>query len=132
MPKFSSTQYAQALYDAVTETNPKDHDKVLDSFVKVLAQTGDLGKYEEIEAEYLKLEMKAKGMSAAEITVAQKDIEVNSSLIKELNEMIGTKMEMKKKVDDGIVGGVILRVDDTIIDASVKTQLDNLNKELKQ
>jgi len=128
--KLSSTQYAQALYDAVHETSSKDHDLVLDNFVKVLAQAGDLGKYQEIEKEYKLLEMKEKGISSAEVTTA-KDIEINSGLIKQLNEIIGNKVEVKQKVDEGIVGGVIVRVDDTLIDASVKTQLENLNTQLK-
>ncbi|MBI5530113.1 MAG: ATP synthase F1 subunit delta [Candidatus Doudnabacteria bacterium] len=128
--KFSSQQYAQALYDAVHETSSKDHDVVLDNFVKILAQAGDLNKYPEIEKEYHLLEMKEKGISSAEVTVA-KDIEINSALIGQLNEIIGNKVEVKKKVDEGIVGGVVVRVDDTLIDASIKTQLESLNSELK-
>ena len=42
-----------------------------------------------------------------EVTVA-KDIEINSALINQLNEIIGNKVEIKKKVDEGIVGGVIV------------------------
>ena len=52
MPKLTSAQYAQALYEAVHETNPKEHDLVMDRFVKILAQNGDLGKYDEIDAEF--------------------------------------------------------------------------------
>lgn len=129
--KLTSQQYAQALFDAVRETAAKDHDIVLDNFVKILAQTGDLSKYEEIEREYKLLEMKEKGISEAEVTIAR-DVEINSGLIHQLNEIIGGKVEIKKKVDEGIVGGVIVRVDDTLIDASVKTQLSTLNKELKK
>ncbi len=128
--KFTTTQYAQALYDSVQQVNPKDYDILLDNFVKILAQNGDLGKHAEIEEEYKRLEMKAKGISTAEFTVAA-DMEINSGLVNQLNSIIGTKVEVKKKVDDGIIGGVVVRVDDTLIDASVKTQLENLNKSLK-
>ena len=140
MPKFTAIQYAQALYDSVTETNPKDHDIVLDKFVKILAEHGDLGKYAEIEAEYKRLEMKAKGISEAKVTVAR-DMEINSSLINQLNEIIlsagalakedGNKIELKKQIDENIIGGVVIRVDDTLIDGSVRTQLNNLNQSLK-
>ena len=130
MPKFTSAQYAEALYDSVNQTAPKDHDKVMDNFVKILAQNGDLGKYDEISEAYKIMEMHAKGISQAEVTVA-KDIEINSALINQLNEIVGNKVEIKKKIDSGIVGGVVVRVDDMLIDASVKGQLDKLNKELK-
>ncbi len=126
--KFTSKQYAQALYEAVRET--KDHDKVLDNFVKVLNQNGDLSKHAEIEKEYHLLEMKEQGISEARVTVAS-DLKINSSLINQLNEIVGKKVEIKKQVDEGIVGGVIVRVDDTLIDASIKTQLNNLNRSLK-
>lgn len=144
--KFTSQQYAQALYDAVSQTNPKDHDVVLDNFVKILAQNGELSKHQEIEKEYHILEMKEKGIKQIEITVA-KDIEVNKNIIDELNKVVGAsfsrpqsktggqgqplQVDIKKKVDEGIVGGVIVRVDDTLIDASIKTQLENLNQTLK-
>ena len=128
--KFISQQYAQALYDAVHETNPKDHDVVLDNFVKILARNGDLGKHAEIEKEYKLLEMKEKGISEATVTVA-KDVEINSTIIAELNKVVGNKVEIKKQVDQGIIGGVVVRVDDTLINASVKTQLENLNQRLK-
>ena len=126
--RFTSQQYAQVLYEAVHES--KDHDKVLDNFVSALAQNGDLGKFEEIEAEYKKLELKSKGILSGQATTAQ-EIEINSGLLNELNEIVGSKMEIKKQVDESIVGGVVVRVDDTLIDASVRTQLNNLNSQLK-
>lgn len=128
--KITSSQYAQALFDAVSETAPKDHDKVLDNFVRILAQNGDLGKYDEIDAEYRKLKLESQGVKEAEVTVA-KDSEINSGLIHQLNEIIGKKVEIKKQVDESIIGGVVVRVDDTLIDASVRTQLNNLNNSLK-
>lgn len=128
--RITSQQYAQALYDAVHQTKDGDHDLVLDNFVKILAQNGELSKYGEITEAYRILEMKEKGIANAQVTVA-KDIEINSGLMNQLNKIIGSKMEIKKTVDARIVGGVVVRVDDTLIDASVKTQLSNLNQNLK-
>ena len=126
MPKFTSKDYAQALYEAVHET--KDHDLVLDNFVKVLAANGDLGKQDEIDAEYQRIEKEAKGIKEVNVTFAQ---EHNTKILDDLNKVVNSKAEFKTKLDQGIVGGVIVRVDDTLIDASVKTQLDILNRELK-
>ncbi len=131
MPKITSTQYATALFDAVSETAAHDHDKVLDNFVKILAQNGDLGKYDEIDAEFRKLKLESQGIKEAEVTVA-KDVEFNQTIITELNKAVTGKLEIKKKIDESIIGGVIVKVDDTLIDASVKTQLNNLNNQLKQ
>ena len=128
MPKFTPTDYARALYEAVHET--KDHDIVLNNFVRILAQNGDLGKADEIDTEYRKLKMKDKGISQAQVTVAR-DVQINATIINELNEVVKGKVELKQQIDDRIIGGVVVRVEDTLIDASVKTQLDDLNKNLK-
>src|SRR6185436_9260892 len=96
--KFTSTQYAQALYDAIHETDPKHHDVVLDRFVQILAQNGDLNKHGEIEQEYKKLEMGSKGIKQAEVTVAR-EAELNKGIIDELNKIAGTKLDIKTKVD---------------------------------
>jgi F-type H+-transporting ATPase subunit delta len=128
--KLTSTQYAQALFDAVSETAPQDHDKVLDNFVKILAQNGDLGKYEEIDNEFRKLKLESQGIKEAEVTLA-KEAQMNHTIIEELNKVVKGKLEIKQKIDASIIGGVVVRVDDTLIDASVKTQLKNLNQNLK-
>ena len=128
--KLTSQQYAQALYDSVHETAPETHDLIMDRFVQILAQNGDLNKHSEIETEYKKLESEAKGFRQAEVTVAR-EAELNHQIIDELNKIAGTKLEIKQKVDSGIVGGVIMKVDDTLLDVSVKTQLNNLNQSLK-
>jgi F-type H+-transporting ATPase subunit delta len=130
MPKLSSTQYAQALFDSIQEVNPKDHDLVIDNFANILAQNGDLGKIEDIEAEFKRIEMKEKGIKEMNVTVAR-TTDISHEIIHELNKIAGTKIEIKKKVDEGIVGGMVIRVDDTLIDASVKGQLESLNKSLK-
>lgn len=124
--RLTPKQYATALYEAVHET--KDHDKVLDNFVRVLAQNGDLAKHDEIEQEYKLLEMKEKGIKQVNLTFAQ---EHNPQVLDELNKVINGKAEFKTTIDAGIVGGVVVRVDDTLIDASIKTQLNNLNNALK-
>jgi F-type H+-transporting ATPase subunit delta len=126
MPKLTAKDYAKALYEAIQET--RDHDVVLDNFVKILAQNGDLSKHEQIEEEYKKIEREAKGIKEVHTTFAQQH---NTKILDELNTIVKGKAEFVTQIDEGIVGGVILKVDDTLIDASVKTQLNNLNQNLK-
>jgi len=129
--KFSSKQYAKALFDAVSETAPKDHDAVLDNFVKILSENGDLGKFGEIDKEFRKLKLSSQGIKEAEVTTATK-AEMNNKIVDEINKAVGGKLEINHKVDESLIGGVVVRVDDTLIDASVRTQLNNLNNNLKQ
>ena len=62
-------------------------------------------------------------------TVAQP---LGQEQIVELEQIIGSKLDknidMKINVDPNILGGMILRVDNSIIDGSVKTQLNKIRK----
>ncbi len=127
--KTSAKQYAQALYESIQETNPKDQDKVLDNLVTILSQNGDLNKVEQIEAEYLALQNLEKGVKDVKATFAA---ERNTKILEGLNSVIQGKPQYSSKIKEDIIGGVVVRVDDTLIDGSIKTQLDNLNQELKQ
>ena len=119
--------YAKALFAAVIETAPKDHEKVLDNFVKILKDNGDLEIYDQIEQEYLKLERQEKGIKEAEITTAG-DVQIKKELLEYLNEYAGKKVEIKNKIDQSLIGGVVIRVDDTLMDASIKNSLNNLKE----
>ena len=127
----TAADYAQALFEAVQETKPDDHDKVLDNFVKILADHGHLGLLEKIEEEYRRLERQAKGIREVELTAARTGI-ADKELLKDLNRIVGEKIEVKKKVDEGLIGGVVIRVGDTLIDASVKNSLESLKKKMSQ
>ena len=42
------------------------------------------------------------------------------------------KMEMHYAVDQSIIGGMIIRINDRVVDSSVRTKLDGLKKQLLQ
>jgi F-type H+-transporting ATPase subunit delta len=129
--KFTAKQYAQALYDSLEGTDPKDIDLVLNNFVEVLALNNDVRIFEQIEEEFHKLELAKDGKKLAEVTTAQplsKDSE--RDIIKELNKIVKGDVELKKKIDEKILGGVIIKVDDQLIDASVRGELGKLKNEL--
>lgn len=129
--KFSAKQYAQALYDSLEDTNPKDLDLVLNNFVEVLALNNDIKNYTEIEMEFHKLELEKKGKKLAEVTTATPLGRDNErQIITELNKLVGSDVELKKRIDEKILGGVVIRMDDQLIDASVRGELNDLKKEL--
>jgi F-type H+-transporting ATPase subunit delta len=125
----SATQYARALHEAISETNPKDHDQVLDNFVKVLSEQGDIGRYAEIEAEYKKMSAQAEGIEDVTLITAR-EMPNAESLIKDLNELAGKRLNVTTEVDTSLIGGMLIRAGDTLIDASVKKQLEDLRTSL--
>ncbi len=125
--KLSPKQYAEALFEAAAETAPKDLDIILDRFVKILQANGDLGKFPEIEAEYKNIERGQSGISEGKVTLA---MEHNAKILNDLNKVVSGKAEYNTKIDGGLVGGIVVRVDDTLIDGSVKTMLAQLKTDL--
>ena len=131
--KYSAKQYAQALLDSLHETDPKDTDKVLDNFVKVLAEKNDLRMFDDIASEFHKLELAKKGIKEVEITSAHPiNHENEKEIIHELNKLVKGDFEVKKKIDEKLIGGVVIKVDDKMLDASVRNNLEQLKNNLAE
>ncbi len=129
--KFSAKQYATALIDSLSTTDPKDEGKVLDNFVKVLAENNDLRLFDEIEQEFHKLDLTKQGIRQVEIKSAHPlNKENEKAILEELNKIVKGKIELKKEVDERLIGGVVIRMEDQVIDASVKNQLEQLKDNL--
>lgn len=129
--KYTPRQYAQAFFEALHATRDSDHKKILDNFAAMLAQNGDLGKFTEIEQAFLAHEKTAKGIKTADVTTARKlSSSEEHQLITELNDYLETKVELKQKIDEGILGGVIVQVEDELIDGSIKRNLQDLKNNL--
>lgn len=126
--KYTAQQYAQALYDAISETKPKYHDRVLDNFVRVLAEYGDVGEYDKIEEAYMEVSEKGRGIKSVQITTARTtDAKL---IVRELNEIAGKNPDVRTKIDESLIGGVMIKVDDSLIDASVKNSLNQLKNRM--
>jgi len=51
-------------------------------------------------------------------------------ILQELNKLVKGHYELKKKIDEQLIGGVVIRIDDQMIDASIKNELEELKEEL--
>ena len=81
--------------------------------------------YEELKAE-------AEGSIEAELIMAEKPSKKTvDDLLKSLEKKFNKKIEGKIVIDKNIIGGTKIIVGDSVIDASVKSQLDNLAFTLK-
>ena len=55
-----------------------------------------------------------------------------ADLQKTLEKSIGKDTKLDLKVDPSLLGGIKLRIENTYLDASIKTKMDNLRRELLQ
>ena len=64
--------------------------------------------------------------SASELKDSQQ-----AALIRQLETTTGKKVSLNLTVDDGLVGGMIVRLGSTVYDGSVRGQLDSLSRQLQ-
>lgn len=92
--------------------------------MRVLARNGDAVKKNQIIEEAEKEYFRKEGISKV---VAETAGEAPSSIKKDIEEALHKKVDLVSSVNPGIIGGIKILIDDeTLIDASVKTQLNKL------
>ena len=97
------------------------------NLIKVLVEYGRLSILPAITSAFEELKAQDEGVLDAQIIAAAKisDKEVKD-LVKRLETKFGKKITASVTVDPEIIGGIKIVVGDTVIDASVKGQLQNL------
>ncbi len=79
------------------------------------------------EQEYVELANEARGIVTAHVTTAVELSEQEEAEIKvKLAQMTGKSVNLEKIVAPEIIGGVLVRIGDTVIDGSIQGQLDAL------
>ena len=102
------------------------------NLIKLLVEYKRLSILSEIALLFEELKAKDEGVIEAEIIMAdQPDKKMVENLLKSLEKRFNKKIEGKVVIDKSIVGGTKIIVGDTVIDASVRGQLDNLAYTLK-
>ena len=102
------------------------------NLVKLLVEYGRLNMLPEIASNYEELKALEEGVLEAEIIAAAALDEAQvKNLLSHLQKKFGKKIEASVKVDPEILGGIKIVVGDTVIDASVRGQLQSLAYTLK-
>ena len=114
--KFNNKQYAQALYEALQDTAPKDQDTVIENFVQILKSHNALAEYENIIIAYETFEREQKGITEVEISTANPSTKINQSLINDLNKVISEETETSNKNESEITAEIFsLKLTDNAI-----------------
>jgi len=97
--------------------------------VLLMAQKDRLGTLREFASEFERFVDYRLGVIKAEITTATEiDEETVEKIRSKIEEVFGKKAEVSVKLDPSLIGGFVVRVADKVLDASIKTQLENLKK----
>ena len=122
-PEMSKLQKGKLIIDVMG----KNLDEQQQNLVRLMAENGRLmlmpDVLDQFEVARAKAENKidAQVISAFELTAEQTD-----ELVKTLKNKLGCDITLTTTVDESLIGGVVIKAGDTIIDASMKSQLDSL------
>jgi len=102
--------------------------------VSMLVAKGRLAMMEYISDEYQQLLDSYRGVEGAEVaevvTAIPLDDEDRLKIGQRITDMVGRPVVLKPRVDPGVIGGIIIRVGDKLIDGSIRSKLAALRKEL--
>jgi len=125
-PKVPFNLKAELINQKLVKTN----DLVL-NLCYLLISKGKLKNIEQISDEYDKVVDNFRGIKHATVTTA---VPVNDAekqkIAGQLEKITGKKVTIKLQVDSSILGGMVARIEDTLIDGSVRNKLDLLRKDL--
>lgn len=125
-PRLSPTEKDQ-LIERVFGSLASDDLKI---FLKVLSDRGRLDCLREVSIEARRLLNELRNRTAVEVTTAKPltDDERNS-LVHELQLKLSCEIDLQQKVDEDILGGIVVRVGDKVIDGSVRNRLREMRSQ---
>jgi ATP synthase F1 delta subunit len=103
------------------------------NFLQALIERHRMPAIFRIRAEFDGLWREARRLLPVHVTSA---VELDRSVVDSIGERIGSevdrKVEISSEVDPEILGGIVLRVGNVILDASIKNRLEQLRKQVAQ
>ena len=125
-PYFSSEEKKNGLERAVTGADP-----IFMNFLETLLERHRMPVIFRMRARFEQLWDEEKKLLPVEITSSvQLDKAIVQSIGERIGEQTGQKVELSSKVDPDILGGIVLRVGNVILDASIRNRLEQLRKQV--
>jgi F-type H+-transporting ATPase subunit delta len=125
-PYFSTAEKEDGLDRVVSGADPA----VL-NFLKLLIEKHRMPVLFRIRADFDTLWEKENRLLPVQITSA---IELDESIVKQLGDRIAEqtdrKVELSAEVDPDILGGIVVQVGNSVLDASVRNRLEQLRKQV--
>jgi F-type H+-transporting ATPase subunit delta len=127
-PYFSSEEKKAALKKAVQGADPR-----FDNFLQALIERHRMPVIFRIRAEFERLWEEERALLPVILTSA---VALDESIVRGIGEQVGKQtgktVELSSNVDPDILGGIVLRVGNFILDASIRSRLEQLRKQVAQ
>jgi len=128
-PAFSLNDKESLVNDILNELAPNDN--VLSNFFMELVANKRLRELDKILERYKALLRQARQIIALEVISAfEIDCLEKDNLKNSIEDVLENRVEINWQVDDQIIGGLIIKAGDTVIDNSLSGALNRIRREL--
>lgn len=127
-PALSSKQ----VYESFLQVCGDELDAKGKNFIRLLAENKRLVLLPQISQLYEILKANQEKSVDVEITTAfEISSEISTKLAEALKKRLQREIKLATKVDQGLIGGAVIRAGDTVIDSSVRGKLSKLAESMK-
>jgi F-type H+-transporting ATPase subunit delta len=127
-PYFSAAEKQEGLSASLEGADP-----TFLNFLAVLIEKHRMPVIYRIRDEYERLWEEAHRLLSVEITSAiELDSETTENLGRLIGDRSGRRVRLSAHVDPEIIGGIVLRVGNSILDASIRNRLEQLRRQVAQ
>jgi ATP synthase F1 delta subunit len=127
-PYFSSAEKSEGLGRALSGAEPE-----LVNFLELLIEKHRMPAAFRIRREFEEMWKRENRRIDVTVTSAvELDPEVVGKIGEEIERQTGRKVELASRVDDEILGGIVLQVGNMVLDASIRSRLEKLRKSVAQ
>jgi F-type H+-transporting ATPase subunit delta len=127
-PHFSSAEKTEGLGKAVSGA-----DAELVNFLDLLIEKGRTTEIFRIRERFEQLwKQENKRLDVTVTSAVELDPAVVEKVGSEVERQTGQKVELASRVDDEILGGIVLQVGNMVLDASIRSRLEKLRKSVAQ
>lgn len=97
------------------------------NLIKLMAENGRLKILPDVAQQFEIFRADAEGKIEAEVVSAfALSAEQEKTIIQTLKNKLGREVSLTTSIDESLIGGVVIKAGDTIIDGSMKAQLESL------
>jgi F-type H+-transporting ATPase subunit delta len=127
-PYFSTNEKKAGLQRMLTGAEP-----IFMNFLEALLERHRMPAIFRIRAAYEQMWEEENRLLPVQVTSAvELDEQTVNSIGERIGQQTGRKIELSSEVDDSIIGGIVLRVGNVILDASIRNRLEQLRKQVAQ
>jgi ATP synthase F1 delta subunit len=125
-PYFSTTEKEEGLEKVVSGADP-----VVLNFLKLLIENHRMPVLFRVRDEFEQLWEQENKLLPVQVTSA---IELDKATVKQIGDKIaeqtGRKVDLSAEVEPDILGGIVVRVGNSVLDASIRNRLEQLRKQV--